>query len=69
MQNAVFDAFTAFMMPVDKSDIGVWYKQKFYAYGLFGLLDGWVENGFKETPGEMKNMLESAGHFFDDVIQ
>ena len=33
------------------------YREKFYAHGLYGLLDEWVKRCFSETPNEMAQML------------
>ena len=40
-----------------KSDAPKLYREKFYAHGLYGLLDEWVKRGFRETPDEMAQML------------
>lgn len=48
---AVFAAVQAIMLDgLAGSD---WYRERFYAYGLFGLLDGWVRRGYAETPAQM----------------
>ena len=59
VQNAVFESFFAIMLPPDETDTIKWYREKFYSYGLFGLLDGWVRRGFRETSEEMRDMLIS----------
>lgn len=59
VQNAIFESFFAIMLPPETEDVKKWYREKFYSYGLFGLLDGWVRGGFKETVDEMSDMLIS----------
>lgn len=39
------------------SDVQRLYREKFYAHGLYGLLDEWVGRGFSETPDEMAQMI------------
>lgn len=59
VQSAVSDSFFAIMLPPKEENTENWYREKFYSYGLFGLLDGWVRRGFKETTQEMRDMLLS----------
>ena len=33
------------------------YREKFYAHGLYGLLDAWIRRNFRETPEEMAELL------------
>ena len=33
------------------------YREKFYAHGLYGLLDEWVKRDFEESPKEMADLL------------
>ncbi|MGN1347465.1 MAG: TetR-like C-terminal domain-containing protein, partial [Acutalibacteraceae bacterium] len=33
------------------------YQSRFYAYGVFGLLEEWIKRGFKETPEEMEKLF------------
>ena len=32
------------------------YRQRFYSYGVYGVLDEWIVRGFKETPAQMAKM-------------
>lgn len=57
VQNAVFEAVYTIMLPPEEKNIQKWYREKFYSYGLIGLLDGWVRTGFNETPEEMRDIL------------
>ena len=52
----VFDAFKEIMIEPQVNVPDRWYREKFYAYGLYGLLDGWVRRDFAETPEEMSKM-------------
>lgn len=58
LQSLVFESFSSIMLPADKSDVKKCYREKFYSYGLFGLLDDWINRDFKETPEEMAAFLE-----------
>ena len=46
------------MTPPDRGDDALTaYREKFYAHGLYGLLDQWVKRDFRETPEEMAALL------------
>ncbi len=46
------------MTPPDREmDTLSTYREKFYAHGLYGLLDEWIKRGFLETPEEMAETL------------
>ena len=34
------------------------YREKFYLYGFFGILDEWVKRRFTEAPEEVAEMLD-----------
>ena len=53
LHTAVYDAFYHVMMPQYGADKEECYRARFYAYGLYGLVDEWVMRGFRETPEEM----------------
>lgn len=58
LQEAVHESFYSVMLTMErKSDAPKLYREKFYAHGLYGLLDEWVKRGFRETPDEMAQML------------
>lgn len=57
VQNAIFESFFAIMLPPETENTQKWYREKFYSYGLFGLLDGWVRRGFKESPEQMRDIM------------
>ncbi|MGN1235790.1 MAG: TetR/AcrR family transcriptional regulator [Christensenellaceae bacterium] len=52
----VFDVFKEIMIGPETHLPDRWYREKFYAYGLYGLLDGWVRRDFAETPEEMSRI-------------
>lgn len=49
----IYDAFYQIMIPIEVVEISDCYKARFYAYGLFGLLDQWVERNFEESTDQM----------------
>lgn len=53
MQATIYEAFYQVMMPRFGADAQEYYETRFYANGLFGLLDEWVKRDFRETPEEM----------------
>ncbi|MGM9684484.1 MAG: TetR/AcrR family transcriptional regulator [Eubacteriales bacterium] len=53
----VFDVFKEIMIEPQQDQPNQWYREKFYANGLYGLLDGWVRRDFAESPKEMSNMV------------
>lgn len=58
LQEAIHESFYRIMVTMERnSDISSLYREKFYAHGLYGLLDEWVKRGFSETPGEMAQMI------------
>ncbi|MDD6799962.1 MAG: TetR/AcrR family transcriptional regulator C-terminal domain-containing protein [Firmicutes bacterium] len=52
----VFEVFKEIMVEPQAESPNRLYREKFYAYGLYGLLDGWVRRDFKETPEDMCQM-------------
>lgn len=59
LQSTIFDAFKEIMIPPYQNDDSHKYTGCFYAYGLYGLLDEWIVNGFDRSPQEMKEILLS----------
>lgn len=58
LQEAVHESFYRIVLTMEhKSDAKRLYREKFYAHGLYGLLDEWVKRGFSETPGEMAQII------------
>lgn len=58
LQEAVHESFYRIVLTIEhKSDAKRLYREKFYAHGLYGLLDEWVKRGFSETPEEMAQMI------------
>jgi len=59
MEASLYDSFSKIMVDSDSDDAFKVYKQRFYSYALFGLLDEWIKRNFKETPLEMSKILKS----------
>ncbi len=57
MQEALHESFYRIMVPTDRDDPFTEYRERFYAHGLYGLLDGWILRDFRETPAEMADMI------------
>ena len=55
LQSALFATFYSYMVPQGDSPMEI-YKNSFYSYGLFGLLDEWIMRGFAETPEQMAKL-------------
>lgn len=58
LQPAVYDAFYQVMMPQFNADAEECYQNRFFAYGLFGLLDEWIKRSFSESPEEMTDLFQ-----------
>lgn len=57
LQSTLLNAFYKIMVPSTTENDFQKYRERFYAYGLFGLLDEWIISGYKETPKQMAEML------------
>lgn len=58
LQEAVHESFYRIVLTMEReSDAPRLYREKFYAHGLYGLLDEWVKRDFRETPEEMAQTL------------
>lgn len=58
LQEAIHESFYQIMLTMDhRADVPKLYREKFYAHGLYGLLDEWVKRDFIETPDEMTQMI------------
>lgn len=54
LQEAIHESFYRIVLTIEhQSAVPKLYREKFYAHGLYGLLDEWVKRGFRETPDEM----------------
>ncbi len=57
-QEALHESFCRIMTPPDREmDTLSTYREKFYAHGLYGLLDEWIKRDFRETPEEMAETI------------
>lgn len=58
LQEAIHESFYRIVLTMErKSDTQRLYREKFYAHGLYGLLDEWVKREFRETPDEMAQTI------------
>ena len=57
LQSALYSAFYEIMMPKSRENTTKRYCNRFYSYGLFGLLDEWIQNGYNETPAQMAEFM------------
>ena len=57
MQHNIYDACCIVMLPQNDVTALDCYKFRFYAYGIYGLLDEWIKRDFKETPDEMVELF------------
>lgn len=58
LQEAIHESFYRIVLTMErKSDAKQLYREKFYAHGLYGLLDEWVKRGFREPPSEMAQII------------
>lgn len=54
LQEAIHESFYRIVLTMEHQVVvPKLYREKFYAHGLYGLLDEWVKRGFSETPDEM----------------
>jgi len=60
VRSAIYDAFYQIMVPQYDASAEERYQARFYSYGLFGLLDEWIENGFRDSPEAMTQLLEKT---------
>ena len=57
LQSALYGAFREVLhLNDDVNPLGR-YRNCFCSYGLYGVLDGWVSNGFRETPAQMEQIV------------
>ena len=62
LQSALYDAFYCIIMPQQGASSIERYKNSFYCYGLFGLLDEWIESyaGNQGKDGTNARYMEHA---------
>lgn len=58
VQTAVYDAFYRIMMAQADEDLYERYNSRFYSFGLFGLLNEWIQREFSESPQIMSDLFE-----------
>lgn len=57
LQPQLYNSFYQIMKPQQRTNAKECYEFKFFSYGLFGLLDEWIQRGFLETPEEMTTLF------------
>ena len=57
MQSCIYDAFCLVMLPQYEASLVERYQSRFYAHGVFGLLEEWVKRDFAETPEQMAEIF------------
>lgn len=58
LQEAVHESFYQIMTPpLNEYDNSDYFRESFYLHGLYGLLNAWVNCGFKESPEIMAETL------------
>lgn len=57
MQHAIYMAFYQVMEPYFSFEPLHNYTSKFYAYGVFALLDEWIKRDFAETPKQIADIV------------
>ena len=56
-QTAIYDAFNQVLTPRFFEGTDETYVNRFYAYGLYGLLEEWIHRDFRESPEEMTRLF------------
>lgn len=54
----IYDAFYQIMVPQFGSGASGHYEARFYAYGLFGFLDEWINRDFRESPEQLAALFK-----------
>lgn len=58
LQQTLYDAFCQVLLDFEQeTELLHRFREKYYAYGLYGLLDEWIRNDFQPGPEQMAQML------------
>lgn len=60
LQPAIYDAFSQIMVPQRPEAELECYRNRFYSYGLFGMMDEWIRRNYQETPEEMVALVSQV---------
>ena len=60
LQTSVYNAFYENMYRPRNADSLDVYRRRFYSYGVYGVLDEWIERGFAESPKQMAELARTA---------
>ena len=56
LQTSIYNAFYKNMHRSRSADALDVYRNRFYSYGVYGVLDEWIERGFAENPNQMAEL-------------
>ena len=59
LQASIYNAFYENMPRSCSADPNDVYRNRFYSYGVYGVLDEWVERGFAENPNQMAELAQA----------
>ena len=60
-QKCILDAYLQILSPEsDENDVIKYYQSNMTAYALFGLVNAWIQRGYKETPEEMQELIRNS---------
>lgn len=63
LQQTLYDAFGQILLGFEQeTDLLHRFREKYCAYGLYGLLDEWIVNDFEPGPEQMADMLVQIVH-------
>lgn len=60
-QKCILDAYLQILSPEsDENDVIKYYQSNMTAYALFGLVNAWIQRGYKETPEDMQELIRNS---------
>ena len=59
LQTSIYNAFYKNMHRSRSADALDVYRNRFYSYGVYGVLDEWIERGFAENPNQMAELARA----------
>lgn len=62
-KNVILDAYLQIMGPRgNEENVREYYHSYTTAYAVFGLVDAWILRGYRETPGELEQLIRDNQH-------
>lgn len=58
LEGVLFEAIQNIMTIQHKKNPFEYFKNSFYSYALFGIIDAWIKRGYCETPEEMMTYIK-----------